>query len=99
MRADFASFLSPRKAMMVYPNPSSIGYECLPQGIMRLNTPSLEREFAWMERLFEEWFMTLDELKIAYDAAERRRIRKLIARSDYLLSAIGEFAPSRSITV
>jgi hypothetical protein len=84
---------------MVYPNPSSIEYECLPLGIRPVNAPSLKREFARMERLFEEWFVTLDELKTAYDAAERRRVRKLTARSDYLLSAIGEFVPSRSITM
>jgi hypothetical protein len=84
---------------MVYPNPSSIEYECLPLGIRPISTSSLEREFAWMERLFEEWFITLDELKIAYDGTERRRIRELTARSDYLLSAIGEFVPSPSITM
>jgi hypothetical protein len=49
-----------------------------------------------MERLFEEWFTTLDELKIACAAAEQRRIRKLSVRSDYLASAIGEFQPPRS---
>ena len=79
---------------MVYPNPSSIEYECLPLGIRPISTSSLEREFAWMERLFEEWFMTLDELKIACAAAEVRRIRKLTDRSDYLASEIGGFQPA-----
>jgi hypothetical protein len=83
---------------MVYPNPSSNEYECLPLDTRPVNAPSLTREFAWMERLFEEWFMTLDELKIACAAAEGKRIRKLVARSDYLVSAIGEFQPPRSMT-
>jgi hypothetical protein len=82
----------------MYLNPSSNECECLAPGTRAVNTPSLEREFARMEMLFEEWFMTLDELKVAYDAAEGGRIRKLTARSDDLVSAIGELHPSRSIT-
>jgi hypothetical protein len=46
-----------------------------------------------MERLFEEWFVTLDELKGACDAVEVRRIRALTDRSDYLLDAIGGLQP------
>lgn len=80
---------------MVYPNPSGNEYECLPLDNRPVNAPSLTREFAWMERLFEEWFMTLDELKIAYEGAEAQRIRKLTARSDSLVSAIGELQPPR----
>jgi hypothetical protein len=82
---------------MVYPNAPSNGHECLPLDTRPVSAPSLKREFALMERLFEEWFLTLDELKIAYEAAEGKRIRKLVARSDYLLSAIGEVQPRRSM--
>jgi hypothetical protein len=52
-----------------------------------------------MERLFEEWFTTLDELKIAYEAEEGKRIRRLVARSDHLVCAIGEFQPPRSMSI
>lgn len=83
---------------MVYLNPPSNEYECMPLDSRPVSAPSLKREFARMEMLFEEWFITLDELKVAYDAAEAGRIRKLTARSDYLVSAIGEFQPSRSMT-
>jgi hypothetical protein len=48
-----------------------------------------------MERLFEEWFMTLDELKAACGAGEVRRIRTLTDRSDYLVNAISELQPPR----
>jgi hypothetical protein len=48
-----------------------------------------------MERLFEEWFVTLDELKGACDAVEVRRIRTLTDRSDHLVNAIGDLQPPR----
>ena len=55
----------------------------------------LKRELAWMDRLFEEWFNTLDELRVACDGAEVRRIRTLSDRSDHLVNAIGELRPPR----
>jgi hypothetical protein len=48
-----------------------------------------------MERLFEEWFVTLDELKGVCDVVKVRQIRALTDRSDYLLDAIGGLQPPR----
>jgi hypothetical protein len=52
-----------------------------------------------MERLFEEWFVTLDELKGVCDALEARRIRAPADRSDYLLDATGGLQPPRPTLV
>jgi hypothetical protein len=70
-------------------------YECLPLETRHVAAPHLKREFAWMERLFEEWFVTLDELKGACDAVEVGRIRTLTDRSEHLVNAIGDFRPAR----
>jgi hypothetical protein len=70
-------------------------YECLPLETRPVAAPHLKREFAWMERLFEEWFVTLDELKGACDAVEVGRIRTLTDRSEDLVNAIGDLQPAR----
>jgi hypothetical protein len=70
-------------------------YECLPLESGHVAAPHLNRELAWMERLFEEWFITLDELKGACEAGDVRRIRTLTDRSDHLVNAIGELQPPR----
>jgi hypothetical protein len=70
-------------------------YECLPLETRHVAAPHLKREFARMERLFEEWFVTLDELKGACDAVEVRRIRTLTDRSEDLVNAIGDLQPPR----
>jgi hypothetical protein len=70
-------------------------YECLPLETTHVAVPDLKREFAWMERLFEEWFMTLDELKCACDAVEVGRIRTLTHRSEDLVNAISDLRPAR----
>jgi hypothetical protein len=70
-------------------------YECLPLETRHVAAPHLKREFAWMERLFEEWFLTLDELKGACDAVEVGRIRTLTNRSEDLVNAIGALQPTR----
>jgi hypothetical protein len=70
-------------------------YECLPLETRHVAAPHLKREFAWMERLFEEWFVTLDELKGACEAVEVGRIRTLTDRSEDLVNAIGDLRPPR----
>jgi hypothetical protein len=80
---------------MAYQRLRSNEYECLPLETSHVAAPPLKREFARMERLFEEWFVTLDELKGACDAGEVRRIRTLTDRSDYLVNAIGDLQPPR----
>jgi hypothetical protein len=81
---------------MAYRNLGSGQYECLPLETRRVNAPCLRRELAWMERLFEEWFITLDELKVACDDVEIQRIHMLSDRSDHLVNAIGELHPPQS---
>ena len=80
---------------MAYQHLRQYDYECLPLETSHVAAPSLKREFAWMARLFEEWFATLDELKGACDAVDVRRIRALSDRSDSLLNAIGRLQPPR----
>jgi hypothetical protein len=78
---------------MAYQRLRTREYECLPLETSRVAAPALKREFAWMERLFEEWFVTLDELKRACEAKDIRRIRALADRSDCLVNAIGNLQP------
>src|SRR5262249_25628412 len=80
---------------MAYRQLRQNGYECLPLETRHVAAPHLKREFAWMERLFEEWFVTLDELKGACDAGEVRRIRTLSDRSEDLVNAIGDLQSAR----